>query len=160
MAYTASGANQPDLSRKIVRYGIMAFVLVVGFIMSFSIVENNNADEIMVIQAPFSGTLSWYTDAGMKMQLFGKVTVYNKRSQFWFSDKDDQGAELDQSIKVRFNDGGHGNISGSIAWEMPTDVEHLTMIHTKYGSQKAVEQQLVRTVVEKSVYMTGPLMSS
>ncbi|MEK7508660.1 MAG: hypothetical protein AAB568_02275, partial [Patescibacteria group bacterium] len=30
----------------------------------------------------------------------------------------------------------------------------------KYNNSHAVEQQLVRTVIEKSVYMTGPLMSS
>ena len=33
-------------------------------------------------------------------------------------------------------------------------------LHTMYGSQEAIEQALVRTVIEKSVYMTGPLMSS
>ena len=43
---------------------------------------------------------------------------------------------------------------------MPQDDEHLTAIHTKYGSHEAVEQQLVRTMIEKSIYMTGPLMSS
>ncbi len=33
-------------------------------------------------------------------------------------------------------------------------------IHTQYGSREAVEQRLVRPVIEKAVYMTGPLMSS
>jgi regulator of protease activity HflC (stomatin/prohibitin superfamily) len=43
---------------------------------------------------------------------------------------------------------------------MPVDDTHLTLVHTRYGSEPAIEQQLIRTVVEKSVYMTGPLMSS
>src|SRR5207253_2359672 len=64
------------------------------------------------------------------------------------------------SIAVRFNDGGHAHVSGSIAWEMPTSERDAIKVHTLYGSQAAIEQQLVRTVVEKSVYMTGPLMSS
>jgi len=140
--------------------GLLVILIIVAFFCSFSLIENNDAEEIMVIQSPVSGELTWHTTAGMKWQGFGKVTTYQKRSQFWFSDQDDQGSELNQSIKVRFNDGGHGQISGSIAWEMPIDNANLTALHTKYGSQHAIEQQLVRTVVEKSVYMTGPLMSS
>jgi regulator of protease activity HflC (stomatin/prohibitin superfamily) len=154
---SSSGVVNP---KRVFILGILVVLAIIAFFASFQIVENNNADEIMVIQSPISGELSWYTTAGWKPQWFGKVTVYQKRSQFWFSDKDDQGTEIDQSIKVRFNDGGHGNVSGSIAWEMPVDVEHLTLLHTKYGSQHAIEQQLIRTIVEKSVYMTGPLMSS
>lgn len=149
----------PSPKRVILTVVVVVVAIILG-ISSFKLFESNNADEIMVIQSPISGDLSWYQTAGLKWQGFGKVTIYQKRSQFWFSEKDDQGTEIDQSIKVRFNDGGHGNISGSIAWEMPTIDSLLTMIHTKYGSQHAVEQQLVRTVVEKSVYMTGPLMSS
>jgi len=43
---------------------------------------------------------------------------------------------------------------------MPTDPADLLALHTKYGSQAAIEQQLIKTVIEKAVYMTGPLMSS
>lgn len=119
-----------------------------------------DANEIVVVQAPFSGKLTWHKDAGVKWQNFGKVTRYKKRFQFWFSAKNDQGKKEDESIKIRFNDKGHANISGSLAIALPLDDNHLSMLHTQYGSQAAVEHQLIRTVVEKAVYMTGPLMSS
>jgi hypothetical protein len=122
--------------------------------------ENLDAGEIMVIQSPVSGQLTWHTTPGVKWQGFGKVVKYEKRSQFWFSSKADQGKKEDQSLKIRFNDGGHANISGGISWEMPMTDEHLNLLHTKFGSHKAIEQQLVRTMVEKSIYMTGPLLSS
>ena len=61
---------------------------------------------------------------------------------------------------MRFNDGGHANLSGSFSWDMPLSEENLKELHVKYGSQAAVDQQLVRTVAEKAVFMTGPLMSS
>lgn len=138
--------------------GVVLFIFAVIF--SFNLFEGLDADQIMVVQSPFSGSLTWYTTAGIKWQGFGKYTKYQKRANYWFSAKDDQGTDLNQAIKVRFNDGGHGTISGSIAWEMPTSDSLLTMIHTKYGSYRAVEQELVRTVVEKAVYMTGPVMSS
>ena len=81
-------------------------------------------------------------------------------NQFWFSRKHDEGKDEDQSIKIRFNDGGHGQISGSVRWYMPIDNPAILKLHTDFGSQIAIEQQLIRQVVTKSVYMTGPLMSS
>ena len=135
-------------------------ILIVALWVVFSTYENLDASQIMVIQSPLSGTLTWHTQPGVKWKFFGKATKYQKRSQFWFSAKNDQGKTADESIRIRFNDGGHAQISGGISWELPLDNEHLTDIHTKFGSQAAVEQQLVRTMVEKSIYMTGPIMSS
>ena len=137
---------------------LLALLLVL--VLGGRLVEGLDANEIMVVQSPVKGTLTWYITPGVKWQGFGKVTKYHKRSQFWFSSKGDQGKDNDDSSKIRFNDGGHANLSGSIAWEMPVDEESLNKLHSKYGSHLAVEQQLVRTIVEKSVYMTGPLMSS
>lgn len=140
--------------------------LIAGFIALFLLIapfksfEYLSASELMVIQAPFSGKLNWHITPGVKWQSFGAVTKYHKRSQLWFSAKPDQGKRENESLRIRFNDGGHATMSGSIAWEMPVDNEHLTSVHTKYGSQEAVEGQLIKTVVEKAVYMTGPLMSS
>jgi hypothetical protein len=151
--------EQYDMS-KIFKGVAVLVILFLGLFAIPSLFENNNADEITVIQAPFTGKLTWYTTPGVKWQGFGTVTSYKKRAQFWFSDKEDQGKKTEEGIKIRFNDGGHGQISGSLAWEMPVDNDHLNQLHTKYGSQTAIEQQLVRTIVEKSVYMTGPLMSS
>ncbi len=149
-----------NLPKSPLKLGLAIAVVVIGLLSASSILENVDADEIMVVQDVYDGDLHWYTTAGYKPQWFGKVTKYHKRSQFWFSSQTDQGSDVDQSIQVRFNDKGHANISGSLAWEMPIDEEHLVMLHTKYGSQLAIAQQLVRTVVEKAVYMTGPLMSS
>jgi regulator of protease activity HflC (stomatin/prohibitin superfamily) len=43
---------------------------------------------------------------------------------------------------------------------MPQDEKAILKLHTDFGSQLAIEQQLIRQVVTKAVYMTGPLMSS
>ena len=146
--------------RQMVALGIGGGLIVVAIVASGSLFESLDAGQLMVIQAPLSGTLTWHTTPGVKGQWFGKVTKYQKREQFWFSTKTDQGTKADQSLQVRFNDGAHAVISGSVAWEMPVDAPNLTGLHTRYGSHHAIEQQLVRTVVEKAVYMTGPLMSS
>ncbi len=146
--------------KKTFALGILAVCILVVLIFSGSLVEHMDANQIMVIQSPVAGTLTWYTTPGIKWQWFGTPTKYIKREQFWFSIRKDQGKKGDESIKIRFNDNSHASISGSVAWEMPTDVKNLTALHVKYGSQHAIEQQLIRTVIEKSVYMTGPTMSS
>jgi hypothetical protein len=63
-------------------------------------------------------------------------------------------------MPVRFNDGGHATMKGSVQFEMPLDVQHLNEIQYKFGSEDAIKTQLIQTVVNKSVYMSGPLMSS
>ena len=106
----------PPFNVRRVFLGSMAFVLfVVILVLSGEFFEQLDAEEIMVIQAPLSGELTWYRSPGVKWRGFGKVTKYPKRFQYWFSAKPDTGDKSDQSIQLRFNDGGHANLSGSIA---------------------------------------------
>ncbi|MBF0317260.1 MAG: hypothetical protein HQL04_03725 [Nitrospirae bacterium] len=146
--------------RKHLKLVVMIVMAGVILLTSSYIFEQVDAGEICIIQNPVTGTLYLYTTQGIKLQLFGKVTKYKKSMQYWFSSMKDQGTAADESIKIRFNDGGHANVSGSVRVDLPLDEKSLTAIHTKYGSQRAVMHELVRTIIEKSVYMSGPLMSS
>jgi regulator of protease activity HflC (stomatin/prohibitin superfamily) len=139
--------------------GLALVILIFVIYSAMNLFEHVDANEVMVIQSPL-GSLSIYTDAGIKWQGFGKVTYYQKRSQFSFSAKRNQGAEADESLPVMFNDGGAARISGVISWEMPISREKVVRLHQLYGSQQAVEQQLIRPAVERAIYLTGPLMSS
>jgi regulator of protease activity HflC (stomatin/prohibitin superfamily) len=100
--------------------------------------------------------LTFATEAGPWGQWFGTVETFQRREQLWFQAIKDR----DESFRIRFNDNGHGSISGSLAWEMPVDQKCLMRIFQQYRTQEAVEQQLVRPVTQKAIYMTGPLMSS
>jgi hypothetical protein len=167
-----SSEDEAEFLKQQIKGGIMkniwvivgVVVLVVFLIMSGKIFEYNDVQDIMAIQpvANVGGKaeVAWYDTNGVKIQNFGAVTIFPKRAQFWFSNKNDQGQTGDQSIKIRFNDGGHGNISGSLAWEMPKDAAKRNALLANYGTYENIQHQLIRTVVEKAVYMTGPLMSS
>lgn len=139
--------------------GISAALLIIVMASIGSIVETLDSTEEMVIQYP-NGTLIPATEPGWYMQWFGSVQKYPLRSQFSFSSATDQGAATDESVIVRFNDGGHANISGVDSWEMPVDHEQLKNIHRKFGSPKAIEQQIIRPTIESAAYTSGPLMSS
>ena len=141
---------------------LIGIVIAVIFCVSMiqGIVETVDAGEIVVKQGFFSGELTFWKDPGPKLQMWGKCTHYKKSSQYWFSSKTDQGAQADQSIQMRFADGGHGKLSGSVRYNLPADDVSLKMLHERYGSQEAIDQALIRTTVEKVVYLSGSLMSS
>ena len=126
----------------------MVVLFIIGFALSGSLMEQVDADEIVVIQAPMSGKLTAYTQSGMKWQGLGKVTTYKKRGTYSF--KND----------IRFNDGGAGIVRGSIQYIMPLSAEQVIGLHEQFNSREAVEQDLIEKTTNKSIYMTGPLLSS
>ncbi len=142
-----SSSSMRQLS-KILGIGIAVLVFLFLIVGAGKLWQNVDANEIVVIQAPVSGELNWHVTPGLKWQGWGSVTTYPKRAIYQFE------------ISVRFNDGGHGTMFGSVQYDMPNDVDNLKKLHTKYGSKEAIQSQLVKTVTDKSVYMTGPLMTS
>lgn len=160
----------PISLRRIFAIGMAAILAIVFTVAAHWTFEQVDAHEIMVVQAPWSGNLTWHVTSGVKWQNFGKVTFYNKRSIYsfdkeeWKDTKDEKGAVKRQlvccGLAVQFNDGGHGTMLGSIQYDMPLDVKNLTAIHTRFGSQEAVQRQVIETVTGKAVYLAGPLMSS
>lgn len=150
-----------NFSMKGIIIGVLAIIiLVVGLTFTGRIAENVPADKIVVNQDPVDGELHFWVTPGLKYQNFGTTSYYSKSFQYWFSCQADQGDTTNQSIGIRFNDGGHADISGSVRIELPTNGKYLKELHMKYGSDEAITQELIRPVYEKAVYMSGPLMSS
>ena len=152
--------NTPTVTpRRILIAGISAIAFLATLICLPQLVENLDAKNIMVIQS-VGGDLNTFTEPGWKTQAFGKVTTYQRRDQFSFSSVKDQGKAVDESISTRFNDGGHGNISGTVNWQMPLKHEQIVALHKEFGSTAAIEQQLIRPAMQKVIYNVGPTMSS
>ena len=137
---------------------VIGILFAVVMFAAGSVFENLEAENVMVIQAPFSGKLTWYVTPGWKWQWFGSITKYKKRDELDFRWYPEPGKN--RAIKIRFNDGGHADVGGAISWEMPDDEKHLTALHVRYGSHEKIESQLIKAIVEKTIFMTGPLMTS
>ena len=150
------GNTMNGLMKKIVGLGVGGVAAALSYFLMSGVVEMVDAEQILVVQDLIDGELHWHTTSGLKPQWFGKVTKYPKRSIYEFTHRGND----DRRIKVRFNDGGHADMDGSIQYEFPLDAESLTKIHVRFGTPEAVQKQLIETVVNKSVYMTGPVMSS
>ena len=142
---------------------IMALALVALILSPMAVMqmwENLDASEIMVIQSPISGELRVFTEPGVQWQGFGKVTKYPRRDQYSFSSAANQGKTGDQSISTGFNDGGTGKVSGVMSWEPPLKPEQMIRLHKEYGSFHAIDQQLIRPMLEKVIFSAGATMSS
>ena len=139
--------------------GIILVLIVVFWVVSGTMITVQ-ADEIVIKQDLVGGNLHVWDTPGPHAVLWGTVTRYKRSAQLWFSAKEDEGRKTDDSIKVRFNDGGHGNISGSLRYTLPGDPNKMVTLHQTYHSMEAIDHELVRQVVNKGVYMSGPLMSS
>jgi regulator of protease activity HflC (stomatin/prohibitin superfamily) len=147
----------------LVKLGVRVAGAVVALVAVFWVISGTmitvQADEI-VIKQDLVGNLHVWDTPGPHAVLWGTVTRYKRSAQLWFSAKEDEGKKTDDSIKVRFNDGGHGNISGSLRYTLPSDQNRMIVLHQTYHSMEAIDHELVRQVVNKGVYMSGPLMSS
>lgn len=146
-------------SKKIILGIVLGFILIIGLFGAGKLYEDVDAGEIVIIQDPVDGEMHVNKQPGMVWQGWGKVTHYKKSGQLWFltpKEKD----EPDGSLPVKWNDGGHATISGSIRYDLPMDDEAMIRLHSTFGSQEAIESHLIKTNIEKAVYLVGPLMSS
>lgn len=116
-------------------------------------VEEVYPDDITVIQAPVTGHLDWYTSPQWAWQGFGTVTTYKKRNTVSFDTKN-------TGLSIRFSDGGHATMFGSVQFAMPVNSKSLNSIHSAYRGNDVVVANLLKTVLNKSVYLTGTLMTS
>jgi hypothetical protein len=144
--------------RKIIVTAVLAVLAASAPWIIFSSFENLDAKKVMVIQSPVSGDLAVYTEPGVKWQGFGTVTTYPRRDTFGFGTEKD--GKIDTSRKIRFNDGGHANLYGSVSWEMPLKPDQIIAIHKTFGSPEAVENAAVAKMIDAAIYLAGPLMSS
>lgn len=137
-------------------------IIVLFIVLTFAgkIFENVEAGEIVINQVPVTGTLEFWTEPGWEWQKFGDMSRYDKATQVWFSNKENQGDTADESIKIIFNDAGIAWISGSTRIVLPLDNDHLRLIQTEFGSMAALSNELILPTIMKVVFSSGPLMSS
>jgi hypothetical protein len=139
---------------------IAAVIAIVGLILAYACITVVSADEYVIKQSAFNGSLTPWKTPGPKWQAFGQITTYKQTFQYSFSAAADQGKTADQSINARFFEGGHGRISGTVQIILPSDDRNLLELHRQYKTAEGIEQKVVRPAVERAIYMSGSLMTS
>ena len=152
--------------------GIAFTFVAVIFLGVFASQVGTNVDdsEILVTQDIDAGDIKVYVEPGFKWIWFAKTTDYMKRGQLEFAPKAnaDGVSSIDLNtaaakpfgLRLRFNDKGGATLYSQFSYTMPTDEANILAIRSKYPSEAAMERDLIRPVITKAVYMTGPTMSS
>lgn len=149
-------------SKKVKIVGVTLGVVIVIAVLWGSIFTTNDATTYQVKQAKFSGNLTVRSEAGMYLKSFGKITTYDKTGMNHFSKYDEEGGSgLEAApIKVRFNDGGTAEISGSIKYKLSLLEVDQIALHKDYRSTASISQDLVRQVVTEALMQTATLMKA
>ncbi|QEN05505.1 hypothetical protein EW093_12530 [Thiospirochaeta perfilievii] len=156
------GEGKSTSPRKV---GVVVFVVIAVAALLFlsnSLVTTNKSGYYQVKQAAVTGTMSVRSKPGMYPQLFGDITTYQISDMYYFSKYDEEGGSGFEAapIKVRFNDGGTAEISGSIKYRLSLVEDTQISLHADYKSYEAVKQDLVRQVVTEALMQTATLMKA
>ncbi len=125
--------------------------------------ENNDAPLIKIKQS-LDGTMTVRTEPGIFWQGFGDITKYQKSRIIWFSWEAHEGERRDQSIQVRYRDGGTARISGSIRYILPYEnknaEEMIIALHQAYRNEnnfvdRAIQRLLIETVQQTAGFFTS-----
>lgn len=140
--------------------GMVGLLLLIG--VGRGLVETNNAGYFQVKQTVGTGTMSVVNSPGMYLKLFATITTYQVSDMHYFSSAEKEGERSIESdpIKVRFNDGGTAEVSGSIKYRLPTIENAQLRLHQDYKGYAAVRHDLIRQVVAEAVMQTANLMKA
>lgn len=143
----------------------LGFIIICCIVMGMvypEMFETNNAGYYQVKQAAITGELSIKSTPGLYNKFFGDITTYQVSDMYYFSKhKEDGGTGVESDpVKVRFNDGGTAEISGSIKYRLSIKPEHQLQLHKDFKSYSAVKQDLIRQTVTESLMQTSTLMKA
>src|SRR5277367_3794479 len=136
--------NESGIVGLAVKMVLGCIAAIVAIVCVANMLTTVDADEVVIKQDWIGGGLHVWNSPGVHWQNFGTLTRYKRSAQLWFSAKKDEGKDadakaVDESIKVRFNDGGHGNISGSLRYSLPTNQAQMVELHRTYHNQEEID---------------------
>jgi hypothetical protein len=143
--------------------GILLAVVVLLFVFAGSqILETVRVGDYVIKQEAVVGTISAHMKPGVMWQSFGDVKAWPKARTFYFTSDSDEGANMDESIEVRFNEGSLCNVSGSCRIILPTEKAQAIALVKTYNFKDYDEfaNELVRKVIRNALRLTANLMSA
>ncbi|MFC1622369.1 hypothetical protein ACFL1Y_00015 [Patescibacteria group bacterium] len=98
--------------------------------------------------------------SGRYLKWLDRVHVYEKSMTFWFSADKTEGSPTDESVLVRYNDGGTANISGSVRVTIGPDEDKFKQLHIEYRNPNNFRDRAIRQLVSEALTLTATLMSA
>lgn len=145
--------------------GIVVILIILGgviFTFSSYLVSTNKSGYYEIMQAAVTGKMSVHDEPGMYGKIFGTITTYQISDMNYFSKSDLEGGsgEEAETIKVRFNDGGTADISGSIKFRLSLKEKNQLLLHEDFKSYNKIQSDLIRQVITEALMQTATLMKA
>ena len=141
---------------------VLLMTLVILMLIGYSMVVNNNEAGHYVIIEPLSGSGSFKAimHPGRYFKWFNRTYDWDKSATYWFSVDPTEGEDRDQSVQVRYNDGGTAKISGSVRYIIGEDEDKFIKLHVQYRNQNNFRDRAIRALVTEALTLTATLMSA
>ncbi len=139
---------------------VAALTLVfVGLICYFAFWKNCEAGYYHIIE-PINGKGSYSArmEPGRYLLGFDKKHEWEISRTFWFSADETEGSPTDQSVGVRFSDGGTAKISGSVRYTIGEDEDKFIAMHIEYRNQSNFLDRAINQLVTETLTLTATLM--
>ncbi len=149
--------------KKIIGISIFIVLAAAGlYFFSSYLFVTNKAGFYQIKQAAITGKLTVHNKPGMYPKFFGSITTYQISDMNYFSKSSLEGGSGEESdpIRVRFNDGGTADISGSIKFRLSLLEKDQLLLHQDFKSYAKVQSDLVRQVVTEALMQTATLMKA
>lgn len=146
------------IKKNFIRIGLIALVVLVG-VAIFSTLDRNDAGYYTVIQS-VTGKMSVRTEPGYYFKWFGRTTKYRVADTIYQSKWPDEGGKTDESVDVRFTDGGMGYISMNVRYRLPSETEKILLIHETFGSDQAFKMGTVEQLSMQAAQLTASMMTA
>lgn len=155
-----SGSSGPPIKLFVI-IGLILTGLIVTLTLFSKLTGLNDTQNWQVWQSVF-GKVEIIDSSGYYMKNFGKVWVYPRSIQTFYSAHPSEGTSKDESIGVTFNDGGTAKISSMVRFDMPTDPEHRLKLHRTFGdvNQWQAVKDAVRAHLVNVLKNSAPIMSA
>lgn len=141
------------------RFIILLFVLGGIWLLS-TLIEKNDAGFYQVRRHLITGKLYVRYEPGFYFNGLCSVTTYQRQTSYTFSNSTSERNTVGPAIKVRFNDGGEGFISGDFRFQLPANDEDMVRIHEIFGSPENIMKELFAPLINEVVYKSSQLLSS
>ncbi len=142
------------------RFGVAALAIVFLAMISYVTLFKNCVAGYYHIIEPISGHQEYSArmEPGRYLLGFDKKHEWEISRTFWFSADETEGSPTDQSVGVRFSDGGQAGISGSVRYTIGPDEEKFIGMHIEYRSESNFLDRAINQLVTETLTLTATLM--
>lgn len=126
------------------------------------ILDNVDMGYYKIKQSWPKGDVTLIDDPGLFFQWWGTLYDYQISDIYYFSSSNLDGGvgEDADPIKVRFNDGGTAEVSGSVKFKLSQKEKDAVALHNDFKSFRKVKDDLIRQVAIEALMQSATLMKA